>query len=41
MILVFTSTAFTKWVKEHVEITADANFNPYLTFLFFAMYAIP
>lgn len=38
MILVFTSTAFTNWVKKHVEITEDATFNPYLTFLFFAMY---
>lgn len=38
MILVFTSTAFTNWVKTHVEITSDASFNPYLTFLFFAMY---
>ena len=37
MILVFTSTAFTNWVKEHVDITSDASFNPYLTFLFFAM----
>ena len=40
MILVFTSTAFTNWVKNHVEITEDASFNPYLTFLFFAMYAL-
>lgn len=38
MILVFTSTAFTNWVKNHVEITDDGSFNPYLTFLFFAMY---
>lgn len=37
MIVVFTSTAFTNWVKEHVEITENASFNPYLTFLFFAM----
>lgn len=37
MILVFTSTAFTNFVSEHVEITDNANFNPYLTFLFFAM----
>ncbi|KAI0778781.1 chitin synthase [Trametes elegans] len=35
MILVFTSTAFTKWVHNHVAQTADANFNPYLSFLFF------
>ena len=37
MILIFTSTAFTNWVNEHVELTANANFNPYLSFLFFAM----
>ncbi|KAI0803157.1 glycosyltransferase family 2 protein [Irpex lacteus] len=37
MILVFTSTAFTNFVKKHIEITSDASFNPYLTFLFFAM----
>ncbi|KAI0348109.1 chitin synthase [Trametopsis cervina] len=37
MILVFTSTAFTDFVKDHVEITSDTSFNPYLTFLFFAM----
>ena len=37
MILVFTSTAFTNWVKDHVEITEDASFNPYLSFLFIAM----
>ena len=38
MILVFTSTAFTKWVHNHVAQTADANFNPYLSFLFFCLY---
>ena len=37
MILVFTSTAFTNWVKEHVASTQDATFNPYLTFLFWAL----
>ncbi|KAI0720104.1 chitin synthase [Cerioporus squamosus] len=37
MILVFTSTAFTKWVNEHVATTKDANFNPYLTFLFYCL----
>ncbi|KAI0673743.1 chitin synthase 2 [Trametes maxima] len=37
MILVFTSTAFTKWVKEHVTSTSDATFNPYLTFLFYCL----
>lgn len=38
MILVFTSTAFTAWVKDHVNSTSDATFNPYLTFLFYALY---
>lgn len=37
MILVFTSTAFTNWVKEHVQEEDNATFNPYLTFLFIAL----
>ncbi|KII93958.1 glycosyltransferase family 2 protein [Plicaturopsis crispa FD-325 SS-3] len=37
MILVFTSTAFTTWVSDHVEKTDDSTFNPYLSFLFFAL----
>ncbi|KAH9849261.1 chitin synthase 2 [Lenzites betulinus] len=37
MILVFTSTAFTNWVKSHVNSTSDATFNPYLTFLFYCL----
>ncbi|KAI0360959.1 chitin synthase 2 [Trametes cingulata] len=37
MILVFTSTAFTNWVKSHVTTTSDATFNPYLTFLFICL----
>ncbi|KAI0828898.1 chitin synthase 2 [Trametes gibbosa] len=37
MILVFTSTAFTTWVKDHVNSTSDATFNPYLTFLFYCL----
>lgn len=37
MILIFTSTAFTDWVKSHVEATENATFNPYLSFLFIAM----
>ncbi|TFY82854.1 hypothetical protein EWM64_g1158 [Hericium alpestre] len=37
MIVVFTSTAFTNWVNKHVENTTDANFNPYLSFLFIAL----
>lgn len=38
MILVFTSTAFNDWVKDHVNVATDTTFNPYLTFLFFALY---
>ncbi|TFK56805.1 chitin synthase 2 [Heliocybe sulcata] len=37
MIVVFTSEAFLTWVNEHIETTADSTFNPYLTFLFFAL----
>ncbi|KAH0837983.1 glycosyltransferase family 2 protein [Lanmaoa asiatica] len=37
MILVFTSTAFLNWVDQHIENTQSSNFNPYLTFLFFAL----
>ncbi|KAI0756286.1 chitin synthase [Daedaleopsis nitida] len=37
MILVFTSTAFNKWVQDHVSSTNDTTFNPYLTFLFYAL----
>lgn len=37
MIVAFTSTAFTNWVAEHVEIESNAAFNPYLTFLFIAL----
>ncbi|KAI0068051.1 glycosyltransferase family 2 protein [Artomyces pyxidatus] len=37
LIVVFTSTAFTNWVNKHVETTSDSNFNPYLSFLFFAL----
>ncbi|KAK0233571.1 chitin synthase [Armillaria fumosa] len=37
MIVAFTSTAFTNWVAEHVEIENNAAFNPYLTFLFIAL----
>lgn len=38
MILVFTSEAFNKWVKDHVRAQSDATFNPYLSFLFYALY---
>ncbi|KAJ7597358.1 chitin synthase [Mycena floridula] len=37
MIVVFTSTAFTDWVKNHVESSNNSTFNPYLSFLFFAL----
>ena len=37
MILVFTSSAFTKFVNEHVQSTQGAAFNPYLTFLFWCL----
>ncbi|CAL1694392.1 unnamed protein product [Somion occarium] len=37
LILIFTSTWFNDWVKQHVEVTQDSTFNPYLTFLFYAM----
>ena len=38
MIVVFTSAAFADWVANHVTQGADAAFNPYLTFLFYALY---
>lgn len=37
MILVFTSEAFLKWVEDNFE-TENSSFNPYLTFLFYALY---
>ena len=40
MILVFTSTAFTNFVKRYVALTDDTTFNPYLTMLFWAMYVL-
>lgn len=36
MILIFTSTAFLDWVNTHLD-TGSSTFNPYLTFLFFAL----
>ena len=41
MILVFTSNTFNDWVKKHVELSQDTTFNPYLTFLFYAMWVTP
>jgi chitin synthase len=37
LILVFTSEAFINWVQEHVMSTTNTTFNPYLTFLFYAL----
>jgi len=37
MILVFTSTAFTNWVSQHITSSNDAAFNPYLSFLFWML----
>ena len=37
MIIFFTSTAFTDWVKSTFDVSSDATFNPYLTFLFYAL----
>lgn len=37
MIIVFTSTAFTTWVAEHVQEADNSTFNPYLTFLFWSL----
>jgi len=37
MIIVFTSTAFSEWVAKHVTQEGNAAFNPYLTFLFYAL----
>lgn len=40
MIVFFTSTFFTDWAKSHIENDTDTTFNPYLTFLFFALYVL-
>jgi len=37
MILVFTSSAFVKWVADHGGVTGGTAFNPYLSFLFVAL----
>ncbi|TRM61502.1 glycosyltransferase family 2 protein [Schizophyllum amplum] len=37
MIVIFTSNAFLEWVDKHVTDTEDATFNPYLSFLFWAL----
>lgn len=37
MILCFTSSGFLNWVNTHFSNTKDDTFNPYLTFLFYAL----
>ncbi|KAH7107091.1 glycosyltransferase family 2 protein [Auriculariales sp. MPI-PUGE-AT-0066] len=38
MVLAFTSDAFNEWIAKHVKNTKDGGvFNPYLTFLFYAL----
>jgi len=37
MIVVFTSTAFTNWIAEHIQTSQNNAFNPYLTVLFWAL----
>jgi len=37
MIVVFTSNAFTTWVADHFDTKNDSTFNPYLSFLFWAL----
>jgi chitin synthase len=38
LIIIFTSTIFTNWVKAHW--VTDSNFNPYLTFIFYSVLAL-
>jgi chitin synthase len=40
MIVFFTSTAFTDFVRDKLQRDSDTTFNPYLTFLFFALAGI-
>jgi len=37
MIVIFTSSAFVKWISAHFNETTNSTFNPYLTFLFWAL----
>jgi len=37
MILIFTSTEFNAWLAEHFANAGNGTFNPYLTFLFYAL----
>lgn len=41
MIVVFTSDAFTEFIKKYVQDTGNSTFNPYLQVLFFALYVFP
>jgi len=36
LIIIFTSSAFLKWIADHVQIANETSFNPYLAFLFIA-----
>ena len=38
MVVVFTSKAFNDWIARHVQAANGTSFNPYLTFLFIALY---
>lgn len=38
MIVAFTSTGFTNWLAQHFTIQGNSTFNPYLEFLFFALW---
>lgn len=37
MIIFFTSSAFTDWVQTKFDVSSSSTFNPYLTFLFYAL----
>lgn len=40
MIVAFTSTAFNNFVANYIKSSGDSTFNPYLQFLFFALYVL-
>ncbi|KAH8119992.1 chitin synthase 2 [Phellopilus nigrolimitatus] len=40
MIIFFTSSAFTDWVQNNFDVDSNSAFNPYLTFLFYALAGI-
>ena len=37
LIVIFTSSAFLDWVDEHFSSLGQTQFNPYLSFLFYAL----